>query len=188
MDSITEILPNLFVGGYGGAMNEELLEKNKISIIITLDFKLELPHKNNYEYYLFDMKDDKYFNIEKYFEEILNIIHCNINNKKILIHCYCGASRSVSICIAYLIKHKKLSFVQSYEFIRKKRNIIEPNDGFIEKIIKYYNQSSEDYEIYKEYLKIINIIEAIKYENNNQIAVSFYEKKLNIIAKKLNLI
>lgn len=189
MDTITEIIPHLFVGGYGGAMNEELLTINNIKSIITLHSKLELPHKNKYEYYLFDMYDIENFQIEDYFNEILNIIHKSIqNNNNILIHCYCGASRSVTFCIAYLIQYQNMTLVQSYELIRKKREIIEPNEGFIKKLIIWYKQSKDDFEIYVEYLRIINIINAIKITNvENVNAICFYKKKLNTLLKKLNI-
>lgn len=191
MDTITKIIPHLFVGGYGSAMNEELLVKNNIKTIITLNAKLELPHRNNYEYYLYDIYDESNFNIEDYFVQILNIMHNSVENKKnILIHCYCGASRSITFCIAYLIQYHNMTLVQSYEFIRRKREIIELNDGFIDKLINYYNQSKNDFDIYREYLRIINIINSINLINDNASnnAINNYKKKLKVLSKKFNFI
>lgn len=187
MDTITEIIPNLYVGGYGGAMDEDLLKTHNIRTIITLSSKLELPHKDEYEYYLYDIQDACDFNIDYYFEDIVSIIYQSIQkNNNTLIHCYCGASRSVTFCIAYLIKYHNMTLVQAYELIRSKRNIIEPNNGFIGKLIIYYNQSEENFENYNEYLRIINIINSIGTTNLN--AVDIYRKKLSSLAKKLGII
>jgi atypical dual specificity phosphatase len=192
MDTITEILPSLFIGGYGGAMNEILLQKYNIKTIITLNKKLKLPHSDNYkyEYYLYDMDDVPSFSIKVYFNEITDIIHDSIEKKNnVLIHCYCGVSRSVSFCIAYLIKYCNMTLVQSYEFIRTKRPIIEPNDGFIKQLQIYYKQSQEELDIYYEYLRIINIIDSIKltYNNNND-AIIIYKKKMENLKKKINML
>ena len=52
-------------------------------------------------------------------------------NNKILVHCRAGASRSASLVIAFLMKKKKLSLIESYQFVLNKRPIIEPNMGFV---------------------------------------------------------
>jgi protein-tyrosine phosphatase len=43
-----------------------------------------------------------------------------------------GVSRSATIVIAYLMKKKHLSFKQAFEFVKIRRVIVWPNDGFIE--------------------------------------------------------
>ena len=53
----------------------------------------------------------------------------NINNR-ILIHCMAGVSRSSTVTIAYLMKTKNIKFNQAFEFVKEKRNKINPNNGF----------------------------------------------------------
>lgn len=56
------------------------------------------------------------------------------NNGRILIHCNAGVSRSSTVCIAYLMKHKHMEFKTAFELVKSKRECIRPNDGFIKQL------------------------------------------------------
>ena len=51
----------------------------------------------------------------------------------ILVHCASGASRSVSIIIAWLITRKNYSLEEALSVVRKNRDLADPNDGFIQR-------------------------------------------------------
>lgn len=53
------------------------------------------------------------------------------DNKKILFHCFAGVSRSATFAIAYLMAKQKLSVKEAYDMVKSKRDIIQPNDGFM---------------------------------------------------------
>lgn len=59
------------------------------------------------------------------------------NNKNILVHCHAGLSRSATIVCAYLIRKNGWSCEEAVSFVKKKRNRIRPNEGFI-KMLKDY--------------------------------------------------
>jgi len=59
-----------------------------------------------------------------------------------MVHCLAGVSRSVSLVLAYLIKHKGLTYNKAYDYVKAKRKIIHPNDGFIEALKKLENECS----------------------------------------------
>lgn len=56
-------------------------------------------------------------------------------------HCVAGISRSASVVIAYLMKHKKYSLshvctffeilIQALNKVKRRRNIVNPNKGFL---------------------------------------------------------
>ena len=46
-------------------------------------------------------------------------------------HCYAGVSRSVTIIIAYLIKKFGWDLSTAYDFIKAKRVVAKPNEGFM---------------------------------------------------------
>ena len=58
------------------------------------------------------------------------IENCKNMNKKILIHCSAGKSRSASCVIHYLMKKENLSYDDAILYVSKCRPIIEPNNGF----------------------------------------------------------
>jgi protein-tyrosine phosphatase len=55
----------------------------------------------------------------------------------VLIHCHIGASRSVAIVMAYLIRKYSYSLPQIYSIIKRKRSLIQPNPGFIKQLEEY---------------------------------------------------
>lgn len=58
-------------------------------------------------------------------------------NGRILIHCNAGVSRSSSICIAYLMQIRKMTFDDAFVAVKTKRECIRPNDGFIKQLKQF---------------------------------------------------
>jgi protein-tyrosine phosphatase len=54
-----------------------------------------------------------------------------------MVHCLAGVSRSVSLVLAFLIKHQGFSYNQAFDFVKSRRKIIHPNDGFIQQLKKF---------------------------------------------------
>ena len=69
--------------------------------------------------------------------EVLPYIHENVtNDRKVLVHCSAGKSRSVSIVAVYLMKYKGMNVNEALDFIKNKRNMINPNSGFVNALKK----------------------------------------------------
>ena len=81
-------------------------------------------------------------NIIQYFGECLLFME---DNKKVLVHCMAGASRSATIIIAYLMWKNQLDFTEAVTLLEQIRPIISPNYGFVrqlqmfEKLLKKNN-------------------------------------------------
>ena len=56
---------------------------------------------------------------------------------KVLVHCKAGVSRSATVCIAYLMCCKSMTFEQAFEFVRARRSIISPNISFMQQLIEF---------------------------------------------------
>lgn len=54
-----------------------------------------------------------------------------------LVHCALGVSRSVTICLAYLVKYEGRTLREAYFEVKKKRPIIRPNEGFWRQLISF---------------------------------------------------
>ena len=129
---INEIIPNLFLGDLEGA----LANKDNFDIIINLSaFKYDARPLQ----YFIKIEDTPK-------EEIVEYVHaCNkiiedglLNNKKILVHCLMGLSRSPSIIVAYLMKKNSWSFDEAVKFVNSKRtHPININFGFTHKLNKF---------------------------------------------------
>lgn len=55
----------------------------------------------------------------------------------IYVHCMAGVSRSASVVVAYIMKKKQLSVDDAINFVQSKREIINPNPGFLKQLKLY---------------------------------------------------
>ena len=133
---MNEIIPNLFLGNMYYTSDD--LIKNDIYNIINLSGEENNSMDSRFTIYNKKLNDNPGQNMIIHFEELFNIIDKILKqNKKILIHCQAGISRSSTIVIAYLMKTKNLSYSKSLDFVREKRPIVDPNLGFIVQLMDY---------------------------------------------------
>ena len=150
---ISEIVKDkIYLSGIQGITNIDEIQKLGINVIVsTLHYnpminKPESYDKINCIYYYAEDDDD--FNIEQYFEPFQSIVHDQ--NNKILVHCHCGVSRSATLIASYLIcnyvSRFKKRLIEKYdvdrilEIMRKKRSVVDPNDGFVKKLVDYRHE------------------------------------------------
>jgi len=136
MFEISHICEGLYLGSIFST-DPQIIKENGINDVISLGC---YPHPeiivdNQYYYDIEDNYESK--NMEKFFNksihEIHQIINDNIkNNKKVLVHCQAGQSRSVSVIITWLMKYHNMAYNDAYNYIKRKRDNICPNRGFIE--------------------------------------------------------
>lgn len=58
-------------------------------------------------------------------------------DKKVLVHCQCGVSRSASLVIAYIMKMKKMILTEAYSYVKEKANDISPNMTLIFQLMEW---------------------------------------------------
>lgn len=51
-----------------------------------------------------------------------------------------GISRSVTLVLAYLIKHEMMPYEQAYNMIKNRRRIMRPNCGFVRQLKRYESE------------------------------------------------
>lgn len=70
-------------------------------------------------------------NLTQYFPICNDFIHAaRLQEKNVLIHCLAGMSRSVTVCVAYIMSVSSLSWQEALKVVRSGRNIANPNHGF----------------------------------------------------------
>ena len=134
----TEIFNWLYLGTFENACDIEELKRIKATHI--LKCAIECINKNlasNIKELHLKIHDYKDFQLFDFFEKGNDFINKCKNEGVILVHCKYGISRSVSIIISYLIKYMGYSTDDAFDFVRKKRGQINPNEGFREQLYSY---------------------------------------------------
>ncbi|XP_066254419.1 dual specificity protein phosphatase 14-like isoform X2 [Euwallacea similis] len=99
--------------------------------LVPLSEEVTLFHRVN----VLDSSDS---NISQYFDEVADVIEqVAASGGRTLIHCLAGISRSATFCIAYLMKHRRISLLEAYNYVKARRPRIKPNCGFFKQLIKY---------------------------------------------------
>ena len=131
LERIDKITDKIFLGDLTYASKIETLKTKKISSIISLCGKLSPKYSNTFNQKIIYVEDLPSENIIQYFKECIEFIE---KNKTIYIHCLCGISRSPTIVIAYLMWKKHSSYFDTFQFVKKIRNSINPNGGFTQQL------------------------------------------------------
>ena len=86
------------------------------------------------------ISDQPNSNIGVFFEDASSFINLALQehpNNKILLHCHAGVSRSATIAISYFMIYKRMSFEDAFQFVKSRRNVINPNPGFLQSLLEY---------------------------------------------------
>lgn len=141
--NISEIYPNIFVGNLSSIIDKETLHQKKITHILSAVSGVFPVYPTEFTYMNLDLLDEPTFNIKPFFNESNNFFEKASNsNNKILVHCICGVSRSVTLACAYLIYKYHMSPTQALEHIQNKRPIANPNPGFMEQLKQFYIETN----------------------------------------------
>jgi len=137
----TQILDRLWLGRASDALNLHFLKQNKITHVVSFCNR-PYPFRFNptIHHTLMWINDDA--NAKFHFKTIVHNLETILNKPgtNVLVHCHNGISRSASVIIAYLMKTKSLPYRSSFEFVKHKRHMICPNQGFVKQLLEYEQQ------------------------------------------------
>lgn len=134
LNSVTD---HLFISS-ARSVDDESLEKDGITCVINCSLTPPTYSTSNIRYRAIAVEDNERANIKCYFEEVSDLIHEEEEKGgKTLVYCVAGISRSASLCIAYLMKYRKLNLRSAFFFLQSRRRIVHPNNGFFKQLIEY---------------------------------------------------
>lgn len=140
---IYQIDSNIYLSGYPFKKYYQELKELGITTLVNVTDSA-LPNKYHYDNYnilYFPIKDNEN---ESLLIPCIKVISMYVNECikcdakiKILIHCSAGVSRSVSIIIGYYMLYKKMKLNECIQFIKSKKENINPNVGFMKLLIQF---------------------------------------------------
>lgn len=147
--ALQQITEDIWLGSFSGLSAEKQLKANGVTHILSIldvaalgyseeKFRDSVREKGFKHLYL-DTQDVEEENIIRLFPEALDFIDgATQKGGKVYIHCIAGISRSSTIVCAYLMKTKKWTAEEAIEFVRSKRSVANPNEGFREQLDVWY--------------------------------------------------
>jgi len=124
---MAEIIPNLWIGNIRHAQNLEFLAKHKITTIINCTTKYPFPssHSLNIKKIRLPVRDR---GVEQDFDVMLQCLHQIVpvifqyleQGERILIHCYAGCHRSVTVVLAFLVKYADMQLQEAIDTLQSK--------------------------------------------------------------------
>jgi hypothetical protein len=132
-----EVYPRLYLGNAQFASDADLLTGLGITHIVNCAKEVPDYFKGDFNFqYLHLMLDDvPDENITRIFKVSAQFIGQALDNGGVvLVHCWAGVSRSVTVVIYYLVTTLGISVKEALEGIRKRRPIANPNRGFIQQL------------------------------------------------------
>ena len=117
---------------------DELNIKVVISAITEEEYEYHMITKDdfsNINWYRLVIDDDEDERISQHFFDIHKVISEAVsNNNNVIVHCAAGMSRSATLVLAYLMIENRWHYEEAYNFVKKRRPIIQPNIGFIKQL------------------------------------------------------
>ncbi|KAG9494409.1 hypothetical protein GDO78_001977 [Eleutherodactylus coqui] len=130
MSELFKVTDSLMISNAKAACKKELLLAEGVTCCINISRRQPFPD--------FDVRtlripvfDHPLQKLSEYFDQCVELIDSTIKSGgKCLVYCKHGRSRSATICIAYLIKHRNMPLEDAFQMVKAVRPSIEPNSGF----------------------------------------------------------
>jgi dual specificity phosphatase 12 len=138
-----EILPRLYLGNLNTALNKDEITRLGITDMITIEIRpLQAPDLASCvrRYLFLNAMDHSKQDVLSHFETSNEFIENALKEatNKVYIHCVAGISRSASLVIAYVMKTRSMNYTEAHDLVAQKRNVIDPNEGFVRQLVLYH--------------------------------------------------
>ncbi|KAH0607280.1 uncharacterized protein H6S33_003268 [Morchella sextelata] len=137
---LDEIYPNLWLGSLQAAESAEILQTCGITDIISItSHRPRIPSNLGITKTHFRLRDNTEADLLSILPECIRKIEEVMSadttpggrERKVLVHCRMGISRSGGMVVAYAMKHAGIPARLALEFVRSRRPIVNPNKAFM---------------------------------------------------------
>ncbi|XP_061755898.1 protein phosphatase Slingshot homolog 3 isoform X1 [Nerophis ophidion] len=138
MDKPSKIFDYLYLGSEWNAANFEELQKNNVGYILNVTREIDNFFPESFTYMNIRVYDVETTDLLPHWSDTYNFINtARKSGQSVLVHCKMGVSRSASTVIAYAMKQQRWPLDVALAYVRDRRAIIRPNEGFTKQLQTY---------------------------------------------------
>eukprot|EP00026_Physarum_polycephalum_P001048 Phypoly_transcript_01049.p1 GENE.Phypoly_transcript_01049~~Phypoly_transcript_01049.p1 ORF type:complete len:1112 (+),score=220.65 Phypoly_transcript_01049:278-3613(+) len=141
MRSPSQITPFLYVSSHHPSRALTMLRHQlRITHIINCTVSPN-AFPDHFEYLHLKLHDENSQDILATLPRVFDFIRDALAHKgTVLIHSHKGISRSIALCIAYVMESQDLTYFEAFLYVRNRRYIAAPNLGFVEQLRKWHSE------------------------------------------------
>ncbi|XP_029295674.1 dual specificity protein phosphatase 18-like [Cottoperca gobio] len=139
LSGLCRVTDHLYLSNGRAANDSSQVTRCKITCIVNVtETKSRCPLHRGVEYIHIPLSDSPASHLSEHFDEVADKIQVTAEHGGCtLVHCNAGVSRSASLCIAYLMKHRGDTLLEAHSWVRTCRPVVRPNNGFWKQLIRY---------------------------------------------------
>ncbi|KAK6298365.1 hypothetical protein J4Q44_G00314200 [Coregonus suidteri] len=138
MDKPSKIFDYLFLGSEWNAANFEELQKNNVGYILNITREIDNFFPESFSYMNIRVYDVEATDLLSHWKNTYTFINtARQSGQAVLVHCKMGVSRSGSTVVAYAMKQQRWSLEVALSYVRDRRPIVQPNEGFMKQLHTY---------------------------------------------------
>ncbi|XP_020512683.2 dual specificity phosphatase 28 [Labrus bergylta] len=137
MLQLCKVTKCLFISNARSACSDDLLQQEAVTLCINVSKQQPFPSADVKKLQI-HVYDDPNEDLYAHFDRCADTIHKEGNRGgRSVVYCKNGRSRSATVCIAYLMKHRKLTLTEALQKVKTARHVIDPNPGFMSQLQRY---------------------------------------------------
>ncbi|KAJ3595783.1 hypothetical protein NHX12_005086 [Muraenolepis orangiensis] len=136
MLQLCQVTRALFIGNARSACSAQLVQQEAVTLCINVS--RQQPFPEDVATLRVPVYDDPAEDLYRHFDRCADAIQREADGGgRTLVYCKNGRSRSATVCVAYLMKHRKLTLADALQKVKTARHIISPNPGFLAQLERY---------------------------------------------------
>nr|XP_057922276.1 dual specificity phosphatase 28 [Doryrhamphus excisus] len=137
MLQLCQVTSTLFISNASSACTSELIQREAVTLCINVTRQQPFP-KYGVATMRVPLLDEPSEDLYVHFDECADAIQREAQHGgRTVVYCKNGRSRSAAICIAYLMKHRRVALADALQEVKTARHVIDPNPGFMAQLRRY---------------------------------------------------
>ncbi|CAL8366496.1 unnamed protein product [Boreogadus saida] len=139
MLQLCQVTRALLISNARSACSTELVQQEAVTLCINVSRQQPFPAADLHVAMLrIPVYDDPNEDLYCHFDRCADAIQSEAEHGgRTVVYCKNGRSRSATVCVAYLLKHRKLSLGDALQKVKTARHVIDPNPGFMAQLERY---------------------------------------------------